>query len=122
MSNFRYYNRNPDGKHLEDCVCRAISTVSGMKYETVEQLLKATAIEYDCPELCVCCYHNLIEEMLGYELLDEWGMTAGEFAKAHPKGTYLLRMDGHITTCIDGEIWDIWNCSRRIVTHCWYVG
>ena len=22
----------------------------------------------------------------------------------------------------DSKIWDIWNCSRRIVTHCWYVG
>ena len=45
---YRYYNRRPDGREMEDCVCRAISAATNLKYEAVENLLELTA------EHCAC--------------------------------------------------------------------
>ena len=47
------------------------------------------------------------------------GMTINEFAELHPYGTYLLRMDGHISTLIDYTVYDIFDCRNHIITNAW---
>ena len=68
MTNFRYLNVNPDKSIEQDCVIRAIKRASGIPYNAVSKLLKATAQEHGCDELCVCCYHHLLEDTLEYRL------------------------------------------------------
>ena len=41
--------------------------------------------------------------------------TVEEFAKAHPKGRYVVSVSGHWTVCIDGIIYDTWDCSKESV-------
>ena len=53
MTNFRYLNVNPDKSIEQDCVIRAIKRASGIPYNAVSKLLKATAQEHGCDELCV---------------------------------------------------------------------
>lgn len=36
-------------------------------------------------------------------------------------GVYLVRMDGHISTVIDGVSVDIFDCTKEIVTNAWRV-
>lgn len=99
------------GKNIGDCVVRAISLASGLDYDVVEDKLYYTAQLLDCPERCVCCYSFLLDNVLCYEPIECEGMFVGEFADTYNEGIFLVRMDGHITCVIDGEIYD--TCARR---------
>lgn len=117
---FKYVNLNPDGLEIEDCVCRAISLASGLQYTDVRDKLWLTSKLFECEELTVCCYSNLLDKVLEYPSVDCRGLTVAEFAQRHPKGIYLVRMDMHITCIVDGVINDIWDCGERIATHAWF--
>ena len=106
---YQYYNRNPDGKYLEDCVCRAISTATGLNYEAADKLLSLTAIAYECEKLCICCYHFLLEDVFGYERRDCYDHeTVEDIAVRYPHDKLLIRIDSHLTSSIKGTIYDIW--------------
>ena len=44
-----------------------------------------------------------------------------DFTVLHPKGTYILKMAGHVVACIDGVILDTWDCSYRSVYTAWEI-
>lgn len=121
MAKFRYYNRDEDGVHRNNCVTRAISLASGMSMGETRKKLRCVAILFDCCRICVSCYKHLIENVLYYKPLDCDGMTVGEFADMHPKGTYLVRMEQHISIIIDNIVYDTFNCLNNILTNAWEV-
>ena len=121
MARFNYLNVNPDLIDIGDCVVRAISLASGLDYDVVEDKLYYTAQLLDCPERCVCCYSFLLDNVLNYAPVECEGLLVGEFADIYNRGTYLVRMDGHITCVIDGEIFDTWDCSMEMATNAWNV-
>lgn len=119
MARYVYYNRNDDQVKRNDCVTRAISLASGLPYKTIRRKLRYTARLLDCDKLCVSCYEWLIREVLGGTPVNCEGMTVNDFAKLHPNGTYLLRMDGHICTLIDYTLFDIFDCREHFITNAW---
>lgn len=122
MSKFVYYNNNPYGKKEEDCVVRAITLASGLPYEEIENKLYMTGELLNCERLCVACYRMLIENVLKYQPMKRvQSLFVGEFADLFPEGTYLLRVDGHITVCKNGTIYDIWDCRNEIITDAWKI-
>lgn len=124
MSDFRYryYNRNPDGAEIEDCVTRAISTCTGLKYDAVTNLLELSAKQYQCEKLCVCCYHYLLENILCYPVhFCEMGETVGEIAERYKDSKVIIRIAGHLTCAIMGTVVDIWNCTHKEVDCYWVV-
>lgn len=122
MAKYKYYNRNPDRIHLKDCVCRAISTATGLCYDAVNNLLKLTASEYDCDKLCVCCYHNLLEDILCYPRVEcDFDQTVNEVASRYPKNKLIIRVNEHLTSSINGTILDIWDCSQELVDCFWII-
>ena len=123
MSNrsYSYYNRNPWQANEEDCVCRAISAALDISYVAVENLLDLTAYAYGCDKLCVCCYHNLLEDIFGMEPNDGRGRTVGEVAEAHPGRKLLIRIEGHLTCSMYGVIIDTWDCTGEIADCYWIV-
>lgn len=116
---FDYYNRNPLGIEEEDCVTRAISYCANWSYFKTRKKLQLTAELLECEELCPCCYFHLLDYVLKFDRVKCRGMTVGEFAKQHPKGTYLIRMTGHISVIKDGRIKDLFDCSSYVATDCW---
>ena len=122
MANYMYYNRNPDRVHTQDCVCRAISTATGLCYEAVYNLLNLTANEYKCEKLCVCCYNNLLEDILCYPRKEcDFELTVQEVVSQYPKNTLIIRVDQHLTSSINGTLLDIWDCSEELVDCFWIV-
>ena len=122
MSNYKYYNRNPQRKHIKDCVCRAISTATGLCYEAVHNLLEITAKEYGCEMLCVCCYDNLLSGVLCYRREEcNFTKTVSEVASSHSKNTLIIRIDSHLTSAINGTVLDIWDCTDSRVDCFWIV-
>ena len=119
---YKYYNHNPHNLKLKDCVCRAISTAIGLRYEAVDNLLELTAKEYGCDKLCVCCYSNLLEDVLCYSRTDcDFQKTVAEVASEFPRNKLVIRVDAHLTTSIYGNILDIWDCSDALVDCYWIV-
>lgn len=119
---YRYYNRRPDGQHLEDCVCRAISTATGIKYSTIDKLLNMTSIFFECDKLYVECYSNLLSGIFEYDkYFCNTPITVEELVNEYPDKRLIIRVNGHLTSSIFGTLLDIWDCSDELVDCFWIV-
>lgn len=120
-----YYNPNPRRRTTTDCVVRAISKLMGMSWDeafirlSMMAFYKKDALEKNhvwgdfltlngyhkhfIPNRCPNCY------------------TVREFAYEHPRGAYLIRIDGltdgHVVTVIDGDYYDSWDSGDEIVEY-----
>ena len=121
MSEYHYLNLNPLGKDEQDCVCRAISLATGRDYYDIEDKLHLTARLFECDELCVCCYKHLLDYVFEYPKVYCRDMTVSEFMHKHPRGTFILRMDGHCTCIINGRLFDTQDCLNGRLTDAWSV-
>ena len=122
QSKYKYHNQNPQGVHLEDCVTRAISLATGLRYGAVSNLLDISAGEYSCDKLCICCYHHLLEDILEYPRFDcDFTQTVKQIAASHPNNTLIIRVDLHLTAAVNGIVTDIWDCSDEWVDCFWVV-
>ena len=122
MARYFYLNMNPDGNKENDCVTRALSLCLEVPYKEIRKQLFHTARLLNCEKLCVCCYKFLIEDVYKCKRINCDGLYPNEFADLHPLGTYLLRMNGHICSCIDGDIYDIFDSRYySLLTDVWEV-
>ena len=122
MAKFIYYNRNPDKLEIKDCVCRAISTATGLNYDATNNLLNLAARYYDCDKLCVCCYQHLLEDILCYQRIDcRFKKSVNEVANSYLRDTLIIRVDRHLTCSVKGTPLDIWDCKNELVDCFWIV-
>jgi len=122
MTDFYYHNVNPNKDIEQDCVARAICLASGIPYKAVMKLLQYTAKENECDALCVCCYHHLLEDVLGYRVkFTKERKTVQKIAKEYKNNIVIVRIDGHLTTCVYGTCVDIWDCTQEEVDCFWIV-
>jgi hypothetical protein len=122
---FKEYNAHPKGLITTDCVVRAIATATGSDYmETRRELNRRKR------ELGYTSYKDtkfLYDYFKGYPRLifkpvkGEPRIKGSDFTELHPKGSYILKMAGHITACVDGIILDTWDCSYRSVYTAWEI-
>lgn len=119
---FKYYNANPRGRRVNDCTVRAVSLATGLSwdeaYVELSKFAQAQAImpddviyineylERHFDKVCGCRGKNISVE---------------EFVEKHPYGTFLITMNGHITCCIDGCIYDTFNPGNRMVWDAYLV-
>lgn len=121
-SRFRYYNANGKDLELEDCVTRAIKTATYLNYNAVANLLDLTADMYNCERLCVCCYHNLLEDILCYKPhYCNNKEKVKDIAKKHNDRRVIIRIKQHLTCSIYGNILDLWDCENEYVDCYWLV-
>lgn len=120
MPDYKYYNRNPENFNMNDCVCRAISTVSGLSYETTNRLLTRIAKKYDCDKLYCSCYSHLLTHVFGYEkYICKTDKTIADVIHDFPNNKLIIRIKGHLTAAIKGKIYDTWDCSDKLVDCFW---
>ncbi|MBU1093020.1 MAG: hypothetical protein KKH01_01010 [Firmicutes bacterium] len=122
---FKEFNAHPKGIKTDDCVVRAIATAANKDYLEVRRDLnrrkrelgyssyKDTKFLYeflkDCPRL-------IFKPIKG-----EPRIKGSDFTKLHSRGTYILKMAEHVTICIDGIIYDTWDCTYLSVYTAWQV-
>jgi len=122
---FKKYNAHPKGLNVKDCVVRAVCTALNRDYmETRKGLNRAKR------ELGYSDYKEtkfLYEYLKDYERLKFKGIPGvprtkvEDFMESHPKGTYILKVRHHVTTCIDGDILDTWDCTYLTVYTAWKI-
>lgn len=117
---FVYYNINPDGESTGDCVIRAISLALGMDYyDAIYNLLKSSNY-FNCDMLVKECYSNMLDD-LGFAKYYGNGRTVKEVAEDFYHDKLLIRIDGHLTCALYGDIYDTWNPSGEIVDIFWVI-
>ncbi|NLC97306.1 MAG: hypothetical protein GX675_07040 [Erysipelotrichaceae bacterium] len=122
---FKYYNRHPKGIETSDCVVRAISTALDIDYLECRRNLNRSKRELGFNSYKETKF--LYKHLEGYPRLifkaikGEPRIKADDFTMLHPKGTYIVKLAGHITCIIDGVILDTWDCGYRSVYTAWEV-
>ena len=122
---FKEFNAHPKGIKTGDCVVRAIATATNQDYLECRRELnqKKRELGFDGYKDTVFLYKYFEKNprLIFKAIKGEPRIKGSDFTELHPKGTYILKMAGHITVCIDGIIYDTWDCSYRSVYTAWEI-
>ena len=123
MSRWINQNLNPYNKHVGDCVIRAIAKAANISWDdaytalTVQgykekDLLSANSVwgkylqsvgfrRNVVSDSCKDCY------------------SVEQFCAEHQNGTYVLALQNHVVTAIDGQFFDTWDSSQEPIVYYW---
>lgn len=120
---FIEYNANPHNDNIDDCVIRAISKALNKDYwDVFDKLCDVADTYFNSDEINTMKVFHKYLDMLGYECREmTTKMTVKQFSEQFYKGTYLLLVNGHMTVCVNGNIYDTWNSSKYKVQFIWVV-
>ena len=119
---YKYYNPHPKGLSTDDCVKRAIVVVTGMDYSRVQRELNEYKKVTGAKSFNSVKNLRYVEDVLKAKMMSfNKQVTAEEFCKKHPRGRYILDMDEHWSACVDGCIYDTWDCSKKTVNFAYEV-
>ena len=123
---FTYHNENPEPKKRgyvwdrADCVIRALAKAGNISWlEAFDFLTEKARRDFNVVNDGVAS-RKWMEEAgaVWTPCKAEKGkarMKVGEFAKAHPKGRFVIHMANHQAACVDGKVYDVWNCTDKAV-------
>lgn len=117
---FKFYNVNPTRRKLPDCVARAIALATRTSYYQIMDILEENGACEDCEDLTVECYSKILAD-LGYGCKFGDGETVEDICREYPEDIILARLKGHLTCCINGCCYDIWDCTKEPVDVFWVI-
>lgn len=119
-----FYNPNPAGKFVGDCVIRALCKTLNKSWETIYTEVALTGfhlcdmpssnyvwgyylkqngfVRKNLPDTCPDCY------------------TLNDFCNDYPNGQYIVATGTHVCAVCDGSVYDSWDSRDEIVTY-YYV-
>ena len=113
---YKYYNPHPKGLSTDNCVKRAIVVVTGMDYSRVQRELNEYKTVTGAKSFNSIKNLRYVEDVLNAKKISlNNQLTAEEFCKQHLRGRYILDMDEHWSACVDGCIYDTWDCGKEKV-------
>lgn len=121
-----YYNPNPAGRFVGDCTIRAICKLTDQDWDSVyvatslegfikkdmpsgnstwgAYLKRLGYVRHIIPNTCPDCY------------------SVRDFCLEHSVGRYLLALDQHVVTVVDGDYYDTWDSGNEIPIYYWAKG
>ncbi len=118
-----YYNPNPLGKQVGDCVIRALTKFLNKDWDTVYDLIcKEGKKLADMPSGNTVWSTYLRTH--GYECIPlvntcPYCYTVTEFCKDHQNGKYLLAIGDHVVCVEDGNYYDSWDSGNEVPICFW---
>lgn len=116
---YRYVNQNPHGRHIDDCVLRALSLLTDRSWREVQDELSDIANRdgYMIDDV------DFVEDYLDdrYPRECHYSKTIGEFAEEYPHGKYAVTSNGHITAIVNGVVFDTFDPRRKIMRCAWKI-
>lgn len=120
---YKYYNPNPYGKVVGDCVVRGISKLTNKSWDYTFLAICMTGFDVKnmpsgnevwevylsnlgytrtmLPDTCPYCY------------------TVNDFTNDYPKGEYLLTTGTHVVAVEDGDYYDAWDSGNEVPIYYW---
>ena len=123
---YAYFNANPKKRETDDCVIRALAIAFDLTwydiYDALEKIGRDNATVQDSDD----CWKAFIQKQNVEPIQtihkgDRRRKRGLDFAKEHADGRYVLNMAGHLSVCVDGCIYDIFDCSDSMVYKAWKV-
>lgn len=118
-----YFNPNPLGKSVGDCVVRAISKLTRQSWETVYLGIATTGYE-----LCDMPSSNSVWaaylKQRGYKrsvISDTCPQcyTVRDFCLDNPKGDFLVATGSHVVAVSNGDYYDAWDSGDEVPIYYW---
>lgn len=115
---YRYFNPNPSGKRVGDCVIRGISFLTGDDWEKTYLGIVIQGFEmFDMPSSNAVWAEYLREK--GYR---RYGIpdtcpecyTVKDFCADNPEGVFLLATGSHVVAVKDGDYYDAWDSGNEV--------
>ena len=117
---YKYYNANPYGNNIDDCVVRSLSVLTDKSWEQVYDELSDLSGDVGLLFSNVAFVEDYLDDRYPREC--HYAKTIGEFANEHPEGRYAVTTDGHITAILEGGIIiDTFNPSDRVMRCAWKI-
>lgn len=88
-------------------------------YGVIDSLIKNSQY-FNCDMLVKNCYGNMLDE-LGFKKYSGNNRTVNEVAEEYYNKKLIIRIEGHLTTALYGDIVDTWNTSNEIVDCFWVI-
>ncbi len=122
---YKYLNLHPYELLVDDCVKRSIAMAANMEYSTVQRELnrhkKITGAEKFNESGNPDSYVKNVLHGEKIVLTKSKKITGEQFCKKYSKGNYILDMYDHWTACVDGVIYDTWDCSGEKVEYAYKI-
>lgn len=120
---YKYYNPNPAGKLVGDCVIRGVSNVTEKDWnETYTGICLQGFDMKDMPSSNVVWANYLVSQGFGRTLLDDscpLCYRVKDFCNDHPYGIYLLATGSHVVAVRDGNYYDAWDSGEEVPLYYW---
>lgn len=123
MNRYKHFNLNPANNNVPDCTIRAIGLFTGRTWtETYDSVVAEGRRMFNMPSSNAVWSSYL--RKLGYRryLLENTCpdcYTVREFCADHPNGRFLLCLDEHVVTVIDGYYYDTFDSGDATVLYYW---
>ena len=113
-----FYNPNPDGNLVGDCVIRAISRATGQTWD--KTFAGVTEVAYEMKDMPSSNYvwaaylkrKGFMKKVIPDTCPDCY--TVRQFAEEHPRGSYVLGTGTHAIAVVDGNYYDSWNSGDEV--------
>lgn len=118
------YNPSPTGRRVGDCSIRAVAKALNTDWETAYLMVAVAGYSMgDMPSSnsvwgAVLRQNGFYRSVINNNCPDCY--TASDFAKEHPRGTYVLGFGNHVATIVDGNLYDSWDSSNEIPQYFWF--
>lgn len=118
----KFYNPNPTAARVGDCTVRALSKACNKEWDDIYlDLCVYGLMNCDMPSANLVWGrylhdHGFVKELIPYE---NPHCTVESFANRHKKGTYVMALNGHVVTIIDGDYYDTWDSGQEIPLYYW---
>ena len=119
---YQYYNPHPKGLSTDDCVKRAIVVVTGRDYAAVRHELNEYKRVTGAKAFNSRKNLRYVEDVLrAKNITFQSELTAEKFCRKYPRGRFILDMVGHWSACVDGCIYDTWDCGNEKVNFAYEI-
>lgn len=122
MSYYKHFNPNPARQRVGDCTVRAICKATGQDWNRTYCALSAYGLHAkDMPSANHVWGKYLRElDFRRYMIEDnKKDYTVADFCRDHPKGIYILAIEGHVVCVQDGFYYDSWDSGQEIPVYYW---
>lgn len=121
---WKYYNPNPSGKHVGDCSVRAVSKATGEDWDTaycgiaLQGMLAKNMPSSNDVWGSYLRRKGFRRKMLPDECPDCY--TVEQFCQDHPTGLFVVAVNNHVLTVLDGDYYDAWDSGQEVPVFYYY--